>query len=276
MRILILGINGLLGSNLYLYLKNYSNYEIYGTCRNMKFNEDNIFCFEHNIKNLKTKINYLEPDIIINCLVKTRFNKKNYTEKIDFLYSNCEIPFFLDNYCYEKSIYFIHFSTDSVFKSDNLYHQKEENYSPENFYGLTKCLSENLEKSLVLRICPIGFELFSNNSLFNFIYNNDSEILYGFENCIFNGTTTIHIAKKIIEIINKKNIYGIRHITGQKINKYYLLKIINNIFELKKTILPKNKPEIIRLIEDDNEYYCESPWDGQIEELKKFMELIRN
>ena len=66
------------------------------------------------------------------------------------------------------------------------------------------------------------------------------------------GTTIDIIAEQIIKIIESNDkLYGIHHITGPKISKYDLLQIINNKFNLNKNIIPIDKPNICRLLEDD-------------------------
>ena len=189
------------------------------------------------------------------------------------IFLNCTIPLNLSKFCKENNIYFIHFSTDAIFKNSDKKHNIKETYSPESFYGLTKSISECIsDDSLVLRICPIGFDKFKRKSLFNFIYNNKDNIIYGYKNVYFNGTTTIVIINEIIKIIDdKKFIYGIRHVTGPMISKYQLLKIINEQFQLKKNIIPVNEPHISRLLEDDLIDSSQLDWTSMIKDLKQLI-----
>ena len=267
MKILILGVRGMLGFNCYQILK--EKYNVFGTCRNnYEINDQNIFIFEHNIENIINIIEKIKPNIILNCIAQLREN--NYTDKNNMIFSNCTIPISIANYCKLNNIFFIHFSTDAIFKSSNNHHTINESYSSESFYGLTKSISETISNnSLVLRICPIGFDKFKRNSLFNFIYDNENKEINGYKNVFFNGTTTIEITNEIIKIIeSKKYIYGIRHITGPKISKYDLLKIINNVFNLNKNIIPLNEPKISRLLKDDLVDSNQLHWVKMIKDLK--------
>ena len=265
--ILILGITGMLGYNSYLFLKD--KYDVYGTCRKLYNSSDKKFIkLNHTIKNIIDIIKKIKPNIILNCIALLREN--NYSDKNNMIYANCTIPISLSQYCKKNNIYFIHFSTDAIFKSSNNYHDINETYSPENFYGLTKSISESVSKdSLVLRICPIGFDKFKRKSLFNFIYNNNNKEINGYRNAFFNGTTTIVIINEIIKIIEcKKYKYGIRHITGPKISKFELLKIINKEFNLKKNIIPLDEPKISRLLKDDLTDSNQLNWNKMIKDLK--------
>lgn len=269
-KILILGVTGMLGYNLYSLLND--KYELYGTCRNLyDIKSDKIFKIEHTIDNIFNIIEKIKPDIIINSIAILREN--NYEEKNNMIYANITIPLKVCEYCKEKKIYFMHFSTDAVFKSSGYYHNIEDSYSPESFYGLTKSLSEAISKDcLVLRICPIGFDKFKRKSLFNFIYDNKNENINGFTNVFFNGTTTIVIIKEIIKIIDSNDyIKGIRHITGPKISKYNLLKIINDEFSLNKNIIPLENPKISRLLKNDLTNPNQLNWINMIKELKIFI-----
>jgi len=266
-KILILGVTGMLGYNLYKVLSK-NNYEVYGTTRSNNLDNKNIICIDHKIENIIKVIELVKPSIILNCIAILREN--GYQDKNNMIFSNCTIPLNISQYCKENNIYFIHFSTDAVFKSSENYHNIDEIYTPENFYGLTKSISESISTdSLVLRICPIGFDKFKRKSLFNFIYDNKNKQINGYNNVFFNGTTTIIIINEIIRIIeSKKYIYGIRHITGPKVSKYELLTIINNEFNLNKNIIPLDEPKISRLLKDDLIDSNQLNWNKMIKDLQ--------
>lgn len=270
-KILIIGCTGMLGSNLFVFLKKYYNF-VYGTCRN-KYNVKNkyIYNFEHTKDNLEKYINEINPSIILNCVAILSFNNDN--EKVNMTYSNCILPIQLNNICNRKKFYLIHFSTDAVFESSDKYHNINSSYCPTSFYASTKILSESIqETALVLRICPIGFDYFKKKSLFNFIYNSTEKEINGFENCFFNGLTTIEIGKQLLTILDKRDIKGIHHITGPKISKLQLLQHINDIFDLNVDINPKKEPYMSRLLKDDLNDSNELNWITMLSELKLFIE----
>lgn len=124
-----------------------------------------------------------------------------------------------------------------------------------------------------MRICPIGYEKFSNKSLFNFIYNNNDDTINGYKNCFFNGVTTITIIKYIIDLIDNERLIGIHHITSDKISKFDLLNLINDIFKLNKNIIPIEEPKISRILKPDLKKYYSS-WELQIKEMYDNMYLF--
>lgn len=270
-KILIIGVTGMLGNNMYELLKK-KNYNIYGTCRNKyDIKDDKIICFEHTKNNLINIFEYIKPNIIINCIAKLTEN--NYVDKENMIYSNITLPIYICDYCKINKIYFVHFSSDAIFKSSSKYNSINDKYTPESFYGMTKSISECIsDDSLVLRICPIGYEKYTSRSLFNFIYNNKNSKINGYKNCYFNGISTIVIVTELIKIIeNKTKLYGIHHITGPKISKYYLLQIINKSYDLKKKIIPIENPNISRLLEDELINSNTLSWEKMIKDLNIFI-----
>ena len=269
-KILIIGCTGMVGYNLFHYLKETNNdkYTIYGTCKsNYNLKCANIYEFHHNKENLEKFINNIKPDIVINCIAL--LSETTNDDKINMIYSNITLPIELNQICREKNIYLIHFSSDAVFKSIEAYNDINNEYSPQSFYAMTKVMSECIKNdSLILRICPIGFDKFKNKSLFNYIYSNNELNINGYKKCYFNGLTTIEIAKEIVKIIEKERIYGIRHLTGPKISKFELLNTINIVFDLKKNIIENNNIEVSRLLKDDLNDPALLNWDTMIRELK--------
>jgi len=273
-KILIVGCYGMMGYNIFTILNNNDKYKVFGSCRQGKKHttHNNIYEVNH-LENfdINNFIDFIKPDVIINCIAQLR--ETNINEKINMVHANCLIPLYLAEICDKNNIYFIHFSTDAVFGSNNL-SDKKDNYLPDSFYGLTKCISEFINKNgIILRICPIGYEKFSNKSLFNFIYNNDKNTINGYKNCFFNGATTLTIIKYIIDLIDNKKLTGIYHITSDQISKFDLLNLINDTFKLNKTIIPIEEPKISRILKEDLKTYYSS-WESQIKELYSNMHLF--
>jgi nucleoside-diphosphate-sugar epimerase len=77
MQILVFGGSGMLGSEIVNYLC--KNYRVYSTYRNTKPKKiKGVFWKKIN---LEYPINWkIKPDIIINCVVTSKFSKKNQTE----------------------------------------------------------------------------------------------------------------------------------------------------------------------------------------------------
>ena len=90
MKILILGITGMLGHKAFNHFSNSKGFQTYGTLRNKKeifkyfnksHNKQNIFSNIDalNVNQIYTLINKIKPDIILNCIgvIKQRYEAQN-------------------------------------------------------------------------------------------------------------------------------------------------------------------------------------------------------
>ena len=263
MKILILGRYGLVGNQMYEYFK--GKYETYGTARKnySDYEDNNVFIFEHNENKLEEIINKVNPDIVVNCIAILSQSGFDLDNKIKMIYANCVLPLIINRNCKKSNIYFIHLSTDAIFKSSDNYNKLEDQISPTNFYAITKCLSEELEdNSLVIRCCPVGINPFKTNTLLSWFLNTEQKELNGYKNAYFNGITTLELAKQINKIILNP-VYGKIQLAGPKISKYELLLKVNDIVGLNKKINPIENPKICKLLDTD----LNLDWDVMLREL---------
>ena len=90
---------------------------------------------------------------------------------------------------------------------------------------------------MVLRTSFIGHELFDNKSLLNWFLYSSKKKVNGYDKAFFSGLTNFEISNFICKIILKNNFHpGIFNLSGYKISKYNLLKIINKTYNSKKMI----------------------------------------
>ena len=168
----------------------------------------------------------------------------------------------------------IHFSTDCVFDGKKGNYKEDDFKNAKDYYGISKGEGEPLQKNnkncLVLRTSFIGHEIFGSYSLLNWLLNSEIKI-YGFNKCLYNGLTNVEVAKIIHKIIiNKHFINGLFNLSGRKISKYSLLKIISKVYSLNKKIEKKEIPEINRTLNNSKfkKFFLYRP--------KKWNDLIRN
>lgn len=164
-------------------------------------------------------------DVVINCvgiLVKESEVRKDLAT-----YYNTYLPHYLANHVPGKVI---HISTDCVF--DN------------TFYGKTKLLGEiNNSKDVTLRTSIIGPELSPKGSgLFDWFMQQKSPV-EGYTKAVWNGMTTLQLAKCIDEVIDQ-NLSGIHNLTTEEgIDKHNLLIAIGMVFGKKIDVHPVPKGE---------------------------------
>jgi len=233
-KILILGINGMLGSMVFDYFLNNKIYEVYGTTRKE-------FDVENNNYDI---IEEIYPDYIINCIgmIKPYIDENNIDSIKRAIDINSIFPLKLKDTT-DKNIKVIQIATDCVYNGKIDIMESYNEYSiknAEDIYGKSKLLGEiKSDNFIILRCSILGPELEKRekSSLFNWVMSQpkNSEI-NGFDNHLWNGITTLQFAK-ICEEITSSDVYlnsKIQHIVPKdSITKYKLLNLICEIFNRK-------------------------------------------
>lgn len=244
-KVLILGGDGMLGHQLLKSLEN--KFETKVTLRNEEdlYKKNGIFCKKNSY--FKTgiwqgdinKVCYdFNPDVIINCIgiIKQVDSSKN---PIKCLETNSLFPHRLTQYCetFKKKLILI--STDCVFDGVKGNYSESDSPNATDLYGRTKLLGEvdYSPNVLTLRTSIIGHELKNHKSLVDWFLNQKE--VRGFKNAIFSGFTTLELSK-IIEriIIDFPNACGLYQVSSEKIDKFSLLTLINEIYGEDIKIIP--------------------------------------
>ena len=235
MKVLILGVTGMLGYSLFKNLMEYSEYEVYGTARNLSgkqsFFKKNLSHLILNIdafdsKAVENAISSQTPEIVINCigLIKQHSMSKQH---VDAVKVNSLLPHELATLCEKYQAKLLHFSTDCVFDGSRGGYKENDFPTARDLYGRSKCLGEvDYEPHLTLRTSIIGHELSSNISLVDWFLSQTGSVK-GFSRAIFSGLPTCVIAKILAEkILPEKNLVGLYHLSVDPIDKCSLLKLI--------------------------------------------------
>lgn len=176
----------------------------------------------------------------------------------------------------------INISTDCVFDGKKGNYNEEDLPDATDVYGKSKNLGEVTGNNcLTLRTSIIGRELQTNHSLVEWFLSNRGKKVKGFVNAVYSGFPTIVLADIIAALIeNHKNLSGLYHVSSEPINKYELLRLINEAYQAgveiepfddfridrsldstkfrKETgIFPADWPEMIKRMADDKTPYDE-------------------
>jgi dTDP-4-dehydrorhamnose reductase len=283
MRVYILGITGMLGSELFLRFSDISKYDVRGSTREKhikifkKFNKNidyNVSAYDLN--KIKKNIKKFKPDYVINCIgfVKQKIKKKTKLSQV--LYINNYFPKKIFQITKTLNIKLLHFSTDCVFDGKKGNYTEKSITNAKDLYGFSKYLGELNDKGAVtLRTSIIGHELSSKHGLLEWFLS-QKKTCNGYTNSFFSGLTTYEIFNFLHNYIfnNKKHFHGLYNLSSRRISKYNLLKKISQIY--KKDILIKKyaTPKIDRtlnssLIKRKLSYICPS-WK------KMLLEMYRN
>lgn len=275
-KILVLGVNGLLGHRVFLNLSKNKKFEVIGTVKvkskNSLFYKKKIIS-NFNVKNLNSlnkKIKKIKPQFIINCIGIT--NKKiSRIDNYQTILVNSILPHYLDNLSINLNYKLIHISTDCVFKGQKKFYTEKDTCDVQDLYGLSKYLGEiRNSKNLTIRTSIIGHELNEKNGLLEWFFS--KKRVKGFSNVIYSGLTTNELSNILEKCISKYRINGLYQVSSKPISKYELLKLINKIYKtsikIDKDISVKKK-----LILKSSKFYKKTnykvkSWKKQIQEMK--------
>jgi dTDP-4-dehydrorhamnose reductase len=278
--ILLLGSDGMIGHQILLGLSNL-DFNIHTHFKSKKpgqnfFKTKNTIphFFEITALNIEDFLKRVNPDIIINAAGVT-IRRANEVSINQIIFVNSLLPNILNKWAEKNNCRLIHFSTDCVFSGKKGNYKDNDITDAVDTYGKTKSLGEvNSGYALTIRSSMIGFELFNKTELLEWAFKNQKKSINGFSNIIYSGITTQLMAKIVVKIIKDfTDLSGIYNISSVPISKYYLLKKINDIFDLNIEIKSiESKPSDKTLVSQNfyNQTGIEIPnWDSMLIELKK-------
>jgi dTDP-4-dehydrorhamnose reductase len=224
-KVLILGSAGLIGHQVYNYLKNGDNYELYNISYRNKIQNDTILLNARDEKNFIDKIIDIRPQYIVNCIGILISGSDVDPENAIFI--NSYLPHRLTRLADKIKARLIHISTDCVFSGDKKKSYVETDQKDgRGIYAKTKGLGEVIsDKHLTLRTSVVGPELKKDGEeLFHWFMKQSGEVP-GYTKSIWSGVTTIELAKAVKWSIDR-HITGLYHVTNNSsISKYDLLKL---------------------------------------------------
>ena len=224
-KVLVLGSAGLIGHQVYNYLKDSDNYELHNISYQNKIQDDTVLLDARNEQVFIDKITSISPKYIVNCIGILIDGSNADPENSIFL--NSYMPHRLTRLADKINAKLIHISTDCVFSGDKKepYIETDEK-DGRGVYAKTKGLGEVIsDKHLTLRTSVVGPELKNDGEeLFHWFMSQSGEIP-GYTKAIWSGVTTTELAKAVKWSIDH-HITGLYHVTNNSsISKYDLLNL---------------------------------------------------
>ena len=246
MKILITGINGMLGRYVYRQLSTASDCEIYGTGRSNAVFSDLKDYFQGDLcdADFIKKISSVEYDVIVHCAALVNLN-------------SCEADYHLAEAIHvtasenlakaNPNAVFIYISTDSIFNGTPIYRTEVDGAEPLNNYALTKYLGgeavrKNHAKAYDLRLNIYGFKEPFGSSLFEWAYKTMSnhQPINGYDNVTFNPLYAGQIAMVIEHFIKEKPKFGIYNLgCDSGLSKYEFVVKMAKAFNLDESLITK-------------------------------------
>lgn len=246
MRILILGGKGMAGHVISTHFASSDHFEVIHTTRK-KDDLDGVFLDARDFRKVQKVIDRYRPDVVVNAIGV--LNRDAEMHPVDAILLNSMLPRVVAQMLDLYGGKLVHISTDCVFKGDLGDYREDADTDGTSVYAKTKSLGEVVDgPHLTVRTSIIGPELKDGIGLFHWFMKQKGEV-HGFSNVMWNGVTTLELAKAIEAMLNQ-NLSGLYQLTApEKISKYALLKIIKDIYGKENvTIVPADKPVLDRTL----------------------------
>ena len=244
MKLLIIGVSGLLGINL--AMEAMGEHEVVGVDRGkLKSAPFQVLKVETlDQEAIDAVLDNVQPDWLVNCAAMTNLDVcEKYPEQARRL--NADLPAQLASACAERAIRFVHISTDAVFDGEKTdYYTEEDAPNPLGLYSQTKLDGEHAvfaenPDALVARVNFFGWSLSGIHSLAEFFVNNLSEgkTVNGFTDIIFCPILVNVTARLLLEML-QKNLSGLYNVVGgQPMSKYQFGVEMARAFGLREDLI---------------------------------------
>lgn len=286
-RVLVLGSTGMLGSMVYSYLKNHSEFEVTGTARNQnkEFEE-----FDASLFTLKSEysVDFNNFDYVLNCIgiIKPFCKDDDSTGVKNAIVVNSLFPRVLSEKTADKTK-IIQIATDCVYSGKEGAYKEDAPHDALDAYGKSKSMGEvQADNFLNIRCSIIGPEKKNHVSLLEWFLKQDANAeLKGFTHHSWNGVTTLQFAKLMEKIISgnhfdslKKTSSTHHFVPNSTVDKFQLLNIFQDVFGTNYSIEPVDnigppvKRDIGSNLSDLEKIYPSIEMKAAIQELKEHLD----
>ena len=277
-RVLILGGDGLLGSHLYLAMKNICEVRLTLHSETPGY-PDRLFAAAHMVPGvaandrakLATVFDDFRPDWAINAIGLTK--RPLSREPFASLEANTLFPHLLAGLCAEYSARMIHFSTDGIFSGRAGHYSETDSPDCMDWYGRCKFLGEPCGSHVLsLRTAFIGLELACKKSLVEWFLSQRGSVP-GYRKAIWSGLTAIEIGRLVGRLVQRTEpLSGLWHVATPAISKFELLTSLNNRLGDRGVVVVPDDSFVCNRSLDGSAFaqqsgYVPPSWDEMLDEL---------
>lgn len=283
MRVLVLGVSGMLGNTVFRFFSKSADYEVFGSARSAAVRKifspvlaDRVIVGTDvdNSDSLALLFAKVKPDVVINCigLIKQLAEANDPLQAIPV---NSLLPHRLARLCEIAGARLVHISTDCVFSGSKGNYLETDLSDAKDLYGRSKYLGEvDYPHAITLRTSIIGHELNTAHGLVDWFLTQNGTI-NGFTKAIFSGFPTIELAHIIKDVvIPQPQLFGLYHVASEPISKHDLLKLVAQVYGKKIEILPQDKFILDRSLNAEKfklaSGYVPPAWPALVEKMFQF------
>jgi dTDP-4-dehydrorhamnose reductase len=196
-------------------------------------------------------VDTIKPHYVINCIGIIKQRKEQSHDPAQMITVNALLPHLIQGVLKKYGGKLITFSSDCVFLGNHAPYDEKCTPDAWSLYGRTKHLGEVDSPALTLRTSFIGFEIKGFTSLLEWFVEaaieqkKNGTLIEGYEKAIWSGVSTAYLSEWLVRQVNEdmKCLSGIYNFGAKKINKFELLRLINNRFGLNALVVPSKKFE---------------------------------
>ena len=216
-------------------------------------------------------------EIAINCIRCLVEDSEKNIDKASIY--NSDFPKILEKRYQKKITRVIHLSTDCVFSGAKGNYCESDVPDGNSAYSRTKAIGEiNNEKDITIRTSYIGPNInHYDEELFHWFLTQKNCTIKGFTKALWNGVTTLELARSIEKIINI-NFSGIYHLAPENyMSKYELLFMLKKLWKKEDlTLIKDDTVSYNRTLIDSNKILKISNYDVMLEQLFNYMLKRKN
>jgi dTDP-4-dehydrorhamnose reductase len=246
MRVLILGVTGMLGNAVFKVLSEDSEHEVRGTIRSPDSAKhfpsatrsrlvDGIDVLDRDA--LVRLLDRVRPEAVINCTgIIKQLEAAN--DPLAILPINAMFPHQLAGLCGLAGARLISLSSDCVYSGRKGNYEESDPSDAEDLYGKSKHIGEVLghRHAITLRTSGIGHELGTNNGLLEWFLSQEGKVK-GYAKAIYSGIPSVELARTIRDfVLPHPELHGLYHISAKPVSKFELLTLIAGVYGKKIAI----------------------------------------
>ena len=285
MKILVLGVSGMLGNAMFRTFSEDADteVEVFGTARSSSVQRQ--FAPEvaskiisgvdvENQDSLVRVFSEVKPQVVVNCIGLIK-QLADANDPLQALPINAMLPHRLARLCELGDARLIHVSTDCVFAGTKGNYRESDPADATDLYGRSKHLGEvTYPHTITLRTSIIGHELSSSHALLGWFLAQEGHVK-GYTKAIFSGLPTAELARVIREVVlPMPELSGLYHVASAPISKYDLLKQIADVYGKKIKIIADDALVIDRSLNAerfrDATGYVAPPWQELVRRMFEF------
>ena len=254
MRVLILGVTGMLGNSVFKVLSENPDYEVCGTLRSP--NSAKYFPATTHGRLLSgidvldrdavvRLLDRIRPEVVINCtgIIK---QLESANDPLAVLPINAMFPHRLVGLCALAGARLISLSSDCVYSGRKGNYEESDPSDAEDLYGKSKSIGELLQHryAITLRTSGIGHELNSKNGLLEWFLSQEGKVK-GYAKAIYSGIPSVELARTIRDfVLPHPELHGLYHVSAKPISKFDLLTLIAGAYG-KKIMIERDDAVVV-------------------------------